>query len=442
MRSSTARHLVAPMYLFACIILGGNAQSIWQNMILQLAGLAIIAWAAAASPGALPRSAKALLIIAMAFVGVVALQAIPLPLSVFADGVRARIASDYRLLGSTTQTAPVSLSPFGSLAAFLAVVPPLAIFCAMARQEAYRVSWLIAALLAGIAALITLSVLQIAGGNGSRSYLTAGDWMARPSHMVDLLIVAVPFLFIVASNPSGRNFRRYAVLGIVGTAVGGLLVAGFFFPNAIAAYALVIPVLAASALTLTFPGSRSRRWLILLVAISAAGSLAALSLTPLAGNVAGHEVSGSKQSRGQILATTGRAIADLAPLGSGLGSFVRVYPLYARPGAVSPDPIVHAYNDYAEVALELGLPGIALTAAFLIWWAMAVWPVWRSADGVSFGQAASIASAAVLAHSLFDFPLRTPAVSVAFAMCLGLLVARPTRAPRKDLRPTRHVVIA
>ena len=43
------RILVAPAYLFACLILGGSAQGIWQNMVLQLAGIAIIAWAAMGS---------------------------------------------------------------------------------------------------------------------------------------------------------------------------------------------------------------------------------------------------------------------------------------------------------------------------------------------------------------------------------------------------------
>ena len=43
---SRARQLVAPLYLFLCLILGGSAQGIWGNMVLQLLGLAIIAWAA------------------------------------------------------------------------------------------------------------------------------------------------------------------------------------------------------------------------------------------------------------------------------------------------------------------------------------------------------------------------------------------------------------
>ena len=43
---SRGRSFVAPAYLFACLVLGGSVQGIWQNMMLQLAGVAIIAWAA------------------------------------------------------------------------------------------------------------------------------------------------------------------------------------------------------------------------------------------------------------------------------------------------------------------------------------------------------------------------------------------------------------
>ena len=58
---SAVKSLVAPVYLLACLILGGSAQGIWQNMLLQLAGLAIIAWAAAAGDNPLPKAARTLL---------------------------------------------------------------------------------------------------------------------------------------------------------------------------------------------------------------------------------------------------------------------------------------------------------------------------------------------------------------------------------------------
>jgi O-antigen ligase len=104
--------------------------------------------------------------------------------------------------------------------------------------------------------------------------------------------------------------------------------------------------------------------------------------------------------------------------------------------------VIHAHNDYAELALETGVPGILLMIAFLACWGRTTWRSWRYVDAGTYARAASIASGAILLHSIIDFPLRTAAISAVFAMCLGLLVERPLPAPRSgtDLRPARHLV--
>ena len=149
----------------------------------------------------------------------------------------------------------------------------------------------------------------------------------------------------------------------------------------------------------------------------------------------------SVQTRDVMLRTTARAIADFMPLGSGLGSFPKVYDLYEDPRQVTDTYVVHAHNDYAELALETGIPGILLLLAFLAWWAGQAWQVWRSAESAPFARAASIATAAILAHSLVDFPLRTAAIASVFAACLALLADRRAAPPSEpgDLRPTRHL---
>jgi O-antigen ligase len=128
------------------------------------------------------------------------------------------------------------------------------------------------------------------------------------------------------------------------------------------------------------------------------------------------------------------------PFGSGLGSFKDVYALYEQPAQVTPVFVIHAHNDYAELILELGLAGIAMIALFLLWWAAAVWRVWRTAEAGPFARAAAIASGAVLIHSFVDFPLRTAAIAACFAMCLALLADRRAAPPKekKELRRRRH----
>jgi O-antigen ligase len=131
------------------------------------------------------------------------------------------------------------------------------------------------------------------------------------------------------------------------------------------------------------------------------------------------------------------------PLGSGLGSFVRVYRLYESPDAVTNKYVIHAHNDYVEIALELGLAGVFLLLLFLEWWISQSIAVWRRGEDGPWARAASIASGTVLVHSLVDFPLRSAAIAACFAMCLALLAERQTlgRQEKSELRPTRHIVI-
>jgi hypothetical protein len=105
-----ARELVAPAYLLLCLILGGSAQGVWGNMLLQLIGLVIIAWAAASignEPLAAP--ARQVLWLALAALVVVLMQLVPLPASVWPHlGTRAWISDGYPILGVAVP--PMSLS--------------------------------------------------------------------------------------------------------------------------------------------------------------------------------------------------------------------------------------------------------------------------------------------------------------------------------------------
>jgi O-antigen ligase len=172
-------------------------------------------------------------------------------------------------------------------------------------------------------------------------------------------------------------------------------------------------------------------------------AIAAIAATGIGANKLGAEADTSAQSRLEILAPTIEITREFLPFGTGLGSFRQVYPLFEDPDVVNNIYVIHAHNDFAEWAMETGAPGIIMLLLFLAWWARAVFLVWRNADSGAFARAASIASAALLAHSLVDFPLRTNGLAGVFALCIALLADRraPQAAHAGDLRPTRHVTI-
>jgi len=451
--ASRARQAIAPLYLFACLILGGSAQGIWANMVLQLLGIGIIAWAALArTDGAMPSPPRQLVVLAMLAVAVVAIQLIPLPPSVWTSlGGRAALAGGYHILGLELPWLPVSLMPYRSLDALLGLIPPLALFCAIVRLNAYRPSWLVAALLAGTVAGIMLGALQVSSANPDSSpwYLypqssfgVASGFFANANHMATLLVVTLPFLAaLYASARSGGRQGSFAVL-VVAAGAALLIFVGILLNRSLAAYGLTPVVLAASTLILQSQRSGWRRWTLLLAGLLLIGAVVVLATSSIRSSQFQGEASTSVQTRQQMLTTTARALRDFMPWGAGLGSFRSVYQLYEDPARVTATYVIHAHNDYAELALEMGVAGILLMVLFLGWWGRASWRAWLG-DAGPYARAASIASAAILVHSLVDFPLRTAAISGVFAMCLALLAERPPPPVRAkgDLRPTRHVVV-
>jgi O-antigen ligase len=450
--ASRVREAVAPAYLFLCHIAGGSAQGIWANMVLQLLGIAIIGWAAM-SRSAEPAPARALFGIVLAALALVALQLVPLPASVWPHvGGREAIASGYRVLGIAVPAVPVSLAPYDSLQALLTLIPPIAMLCAMLRLKAYRPAWLALALLGGTFCGILLGVLQVASGNPLTSpwYLYpdvsfgfATGFFANANHMAILLVVGLPFVAALLAAARGASRQRQHAVAVMAAGATLVLVVGIALNGSLAGYGLAVPLLAASALIVMPARSPLIRWVAIfggLFLIVAVGVLESSSTRP---NGFGAEAASSVESREDMLATTWAAARNFLPLGSGVGTFRRVYDLYDDHDRVTGTYVVHAHNDYAELLLEAGIPGLAILILFLAWWGRAAWRAWSSAEAGPFARAASIASAAILVHSLVDFPLRTAAISAAFAMCLSLLADRRavTASATSDLRPTRHIVL-
>jgi len=240
-----------------------------------------------------------------------------------------------------------------------------------------------------------------------------------------------------------KSARYYSGLLAVCAGIAIVVLVGIVLNQSLAGYLLALPVLAASVSIAMPLRSRPRRLTIVLAGVCLIAVLGALEASSIRPNGFGAEAATSVHSREEILKTATAATRDFLPFGSGLGTFRRVYDLYEDPQRVTTTYVIHAHNDYLELALEMGLPALLLLMVFLLWWGWVAWGAWRSAETGPYVRAASIATAAILVHSFVDFPLRTAAISAAFAMCLALLADRraPVASSKADLRPTRHVVL-
>lgn len=132
-------------------------------------------------------------------------------------------------------------------------------------------------------------------------------------------------------------------------------------------------------------------------------------------------------------------IRDFPVLGSGGGSFYNAFSRY-RPAEIALF-YDHAHNDYAEIAADTGLLGLALLAGVALLAAgRALWVLARRRSTLPRGMAFAVLMAIVAfaIHSTVDFNLQIPAnaltftVILAMAWCVALL---PRGAHKHALAP-------
>ena len=448
----TLRQSVAPLYLLLCLVLGGGAAGTWRNLALQLIAIVILAWAAIErSDERLPRAARQLGLIVLLALLLLALQLVPLPPAIWTTlPGRQTLVEGYQILGQELPWLPISLTPHTTLSALPWLLPPLAMLAAILRLKAYRTSWLVVALLAGTIFGVLLGALQVSSSPGTQWYLYrianfgfATGFFANKNHMATLLLVSLPFLaaLLARVRESRMKPQRYYSIVAAGGGIVVVILMGIVLNQSQAGWGLALPVLLASSLILIKGWARAAGGVLVLAAGLAAAGLLILFIAPVH-DLLGVRAETSVQTRMEISSTTTRAALEYAPVGSGFGSFVETYRMFEDPARVDTTYVNHAHNDYLELLLETGLPGLILLLLFLAWWASLAVRQWRGAAD-AYGRAASIACAAILAHSFVDYPLRTAAIAVLFAMCLALM-AQPRSVgslKRSGLRETRHLEI-
>ena len=442
--------LLTAAYLLLCIVLGGSAQVIWPNLALEILGIALIAFAGMHRAEADAGSRSPMILVGLLAVGllVILIQLIPLPPTVWASlPGRAELAKGFASLGYALPSQTISESPYASVLTFFAAIPAIGIFLAALRLKPDARS-IALAVVAGTVLAILFGALQVSGGRNSWAYMYkisspgAVGFFANQNHMATLLLVAIPMavaLLAPAKSGAKTSSGRYGI----GAVLLILLIVGIGLNGSLAAYALSVPVILMS-LTL-LPGAAGWRRLLFPVALLAvAASVVLLATRPVGNNSAEESASSSVTSRSQIWGTTGRAIADSMPVGTGLGSFEQIYRHYEDPWQVRSEYVNHAHNDYLELILELGAPGAILILLFLVWWAIAAVRIWTSQLSTPFSRAATIVTGTILAHSIVDFPLRTAAISAIFAVSIAIMAQHLVRAPvarKGELRPSKHVTL-
>jgi len=445
--ATLAGQLLIPGFVALCILFGGSSGGgHLANTMLQLIAALILGYSVASFAGSpLSASAKLLIAIMLCWIAWACLQLVPLPPSIWTlapgrEALQQRLSAG----GLALPWLPLSISPSGTVSHLASLLPPLAVGAAILSRPAADSTGLrwIVPMLALLSLLV--GVGQLIGGSTSPLYFYASSnrglpvgLMANANHQATLMLCAIPFVASLAgSERSGGSKGRGREL--LFAAMAAMFLMGIAICQSYAAYILALPVTLASWAIARPRSLGPARYIGSAIALI---SVAALAMAALYGptTVVDPMFAQNQLSRPAMYKVALNAAAHLFPLGSGPGAFVPTFKLFEDPTQVTNVFVNHSHSDYIELFVEGGMIGLVMIACMLIWWLKRATSIWFARSPSRIERAAVVATAAILAHSLVDYPARTAAIGSILAAGLALMASRPAVKVEEASTSGRHL---
>ncbi len=387
------------------------------------------------------------LILCLAIALVPLIQLVPLPPWIWIRlPHREEMAAVFDLLGHEPPWLPISVSPSSTWLSVLGLLPPFAIFLGVIQLNygERRLLSLIVISVGTIGALVGL--IQVAQGPSSplrfftvTSDIEAVGFFANRNHFAALMYTlllfsaawAIEATFALAPWKDRKNLESASIATLTASfLVPIIFIAADILTRSRAGLGLLLFAVFGACALLVMDRRRSFETTAVKLLFGSI-MLALLLVVQFALYRAFDRFAVDPMEDGRIIfaRNTIRAAKAYMPIGSGVGTFVSVYPTFEAPqDAIANIFANHAHNDWLEAWLEGGVASIVLVAAFVVWLVMRCEKIWWRAPAkvraidVSLARAATIAIALVMAHSFVDYPLRTDAMMAVFAFSCALVI--------------------
>ncbi|MCC2981671.1 O-antigen ligase family protein [Sphingomonas sp. IC4-52] len=366
------------------------------------------------------------------------LQLVPLPPDVWqALPGREPFVEAMDITGQAQPWRPWAIVPGGARnAAESLIVPVTTLYLATALNRTER-RWLMPVLLSLIGASMLVGLLQFSGVVLNNPFIndTAGEVsgsFANRNHFALFMAFGCLIAPIWAfSHGHGWNWRIAVACGLVPLFVLTILATGSRAGLLLGVSALGIGLLLArDGLKALF--DKAARWVLPAIIAGVVAMLAVLVLLSIVADRAIAisrivEMDPGQDMRSRGLPTVIEMIGTYFPVGSGLGGFDPLFRMHEPFGLLKPTYFNHAHNDFLEILLDAGVPGLLLLLAAVGWWGWASLRAWRG-PARRAGGLARLGSAMiflVLVASVVDYPARTPMIMAVLAMAAVWLATGP-----------------
>lgn len=445
-----ANFYLALFVVFVFLLGGGSRYDIVSLPFLRFAAVCAIGLGLYYSNRGSIARYRIVLVPLAAFTVWIALQLVPLPFPVWsALPGRDLLVQAGALIGLDDPWRPISVAPWRTMNALLAMSVPWGAFCLFAHARSVDTTAL-ARVVTGLGLLSAiLGIIQSIGPEGSPLYLYritneggAVGLFSNRNHNAAFLACCFPLLGLVTARSlghadRGRRARRFLatrtsklviggaaaiviLLGIFATGSrGGFLAAGLG-----AACGLAVLAKSMAAVEPAKPAYARYFW-----AIGALAVIVALFLyfSEIEAVERLRELDEADELRLLIWGPISTLITFFGWTGAGFGTLPDVYPMVAPAELLSPLLVNHAHNDWLELAVEGGIPAMLIVALAVIMFLRLLWRVWRGGnrpgvDGASVFAFASVTFILAI-FSVSDYPLRTPSLAALFLLAAMSIVA-------------------
>ena len=423
--------------LFLASLLGGG-QGFFGDVVAQLAAIGLLIACLFNGTSELKFASKSKRTLAFAFIATVfflpLLQLYPWP-----NSNEFTLAMQQDLQQAGVQINNLSLNKtYGAERALFFLLPSCAIFIAglqLSNHYRYR-------LLVALAIIVVLNILlgfaQLAQGGTSALRLyeitnptEAVGFFANRNHFASLLMMCLPLsVAITAWCAHQRSAKKSSspMLVIGGSLLCILIILAIAVARSRAGLLLgVLGVLISLPAVFALPRLPGMKRVLSVVFV--VGVIATIQFG-LMGILQRFDQGEAGLTRAQMTQTSIEAGKAYAPMGSGLGTFRQAFTPFEAKHKNSVDHAVtnHAHNDYAELWLEAGYPGLfAMIVFWLLFIALGLRVWWQQKQAGSFdillSRVAWVGVLLALLHSYADYPLRTTADAGVFALLLALAIA-------------------
>lgn len=386
--------------------------------------------------------APALVLLLVAMAVWMALQLFPVPGFVWeALSERQRSENLDALTGVDEIWRPLSLAPARGWNALMSLIVPLAaLLIALVMRARSRMLLMMIACMGLLNSL--LGLLQILGGRSNPLYFYAVTNHGSPvgvfaneNHSavfsaVALLVLA--YLFATSARAKEPVWLRYffapAFVVVLVSALMSSSRSGLAFSLLAAPISVVMVLMTNSVKRRSARKNSLSQWFALRPGIAAVALFAAVFL--LVAAFFGFERSGAfrdlytqsafEDLRWRLWPVLKEMLAAHWMMGTGFGSFEDVYHIYEPTALLLPSYVNQAHNDWAQLAIEGGIPAIVLLFALLGWIGVALYRIVLQRNGLVRFLFWSSCFLIVCVASTVDYPLRTPV----FQLCaVWLLLA-------------------